>query len=78
MTVSVKLVYKRVKVKAWDKNRMTMESKVRMRAKAKVNLIVVNRGQIFPTKCSERLLKNTSEPANQTFVKNNCKQGSVD
>ena len=78
MTVSVKLVYKRVKVKAWDKNRMTMESKVRMRAKAKVNLIVVNRGQIFPTKCSERLLKNTSEPANQTFVKNKCKQGSVD
>ena len=79
MTVRVKLVNKIVKVKIRRNVRVTIEMKVRVRGKVKVNnLIVINRGKIFPTKCSERLLKNTSEPANQTFVKNNCKQGSVD
>ena len=80
MTVRVKLVNKIVKVKIRRNVRVTIEMKVRVRGKVKVNqnLIVINRGKIFPTKCSERLLKNTSEPANQTFVKNNSKQGSVD
>ena len=73
MTVKVKLVNKRLKMIARGKNRMTMELKVRMRAKVKVNLIVINRGQILPTKCSERLLKNTSEPANHAFVRNMIK-----
>ena len=78
MTVRVKLVNKIVKVKIRINVRVTIEMKVRVRGKVKVNLIVINRGKIFPTKCSERLLKNTSEPANHAFVKNNCKQGSVD